>query len=919
MVQRKLPNKLGIQADNMKAEKRLGSLKPSSCQHLDGKNKATDLTKKMKKSRTIKLSAPSDIEGLRSSPARKTIAQPGKPPPPLNVPAAASPQKKSMMKAMDGSSPNYMKSTSSSEAKKEISPVSSRNIQTGSDSKYLRRRSSTGSKISSGGSCNKPARTLTKTSSLKLVRTLTKSPSFKPARASAKKCSRGVALCADMDAQRATCSSTLKDSKFPAYLMLNPGGTESEGTSVIKVCPYTYCSLNGHHHTPLPPLKCFLKARRRSLKTQRSMKMEALSPRRLKPSSGDGTEELKAEPVVFGSNGVDLDDAPMSPLMQETSMDFFIEIYAKGKGNDAEADGGSAEMKNEGMDGTEQEHDAEKPVSESFSEGSPRSEIDFDENLDHCSEIISKVESRETHHGDLKDNDADEDFRGIMVKEESSPWDFHDGDDQEYPSSIVVDHAMFEVIDMEWEEWRFSASEPDDETHSSAETDDQSNLIIGDSSESDGNSLHTGESEEILADGAEQEVSEEEIACIDTESQVSETISYDQISLAEDMFQIFVAMEDEEDRNTEIDFTPSSTEELHEGERSGQEKILEDGISSTINEVSEVDPPQEVPEISCIIDVKDEYLESTEQFQLQSSDVLEQDKTNEEQTDSIGDFSLEDLPNGEAGDGMEARAVEDSYEVDDNQKNQVFEVNSDVDESLTTQAIVDESLVSESQDLQSDSQHHENPNVADNQSIQEEDQGEAKSKVPTCMDLEENNCSMMLKTSLAEGSEKIGEMELEDSTSAGLDVAEMFPEEGDSTRHECRSRYTRSNAKDELPGDQNNRKWTICRKKHEESYEEARQFNPREPNFLPVVPEPDAEKVDLRHQMMDDRKNAEDWMLDHALQQAVSKLAPARKRKVALLVEAFETVLPVPINKYETRLRHTSTGFVHGRPVQACN
>ncbi|OMO50002.1 hypothetical protein CCACVL1_30718 [Corchorus capsularis] len=904
MVQRKLPNKLGIQADNMKAEKRLGSLKPSSCQHLDGKNKATDLTKKMKKSRSIKLS---DIEGLRSSPARKTIAQPGKPPPPLNVSAAASPQKKSVMKAMDGSSPNYMKSTSSSEAKKEISPVSSRNIQTGSDSKYLRRRSSTGSKISSG-SCNKPARTLTKTSSLKFVRTLTKSPSFKPARASAKKCSRGVALCADMDAQRATCSSTLKDSKFPAYLMLNPGGTESEGTSVLKVCPYTYCSLNGHHHTPLPPLKCFLKARRRSLKTQRSMKMEALSPRRLKPS-GDGTEELKAESVVFGSNGVDLDDVPMSPMMQERSMDFFIEIYAKGKGNDAEADRGSPEMKTEGTDGTEQEqeHDTEKPVSESLSEGSPRSEIDFEENLDHCSEIISKVESTETHHGDLKHNDADEDFGGIMVKEESTPWNFHDGDEQECPSSIVMNHAMFEVIDMEWEEWRFSASEPDNESHCSTETDDQSDLIIGDSSESDENSLHTGETEEILAAGAEQEVFGEDVACIDTDSQVSETISYDQVSLAEDMFQIFVAMEDEEDRNTDIDFTPSSTEELNEGQ-----KILEDGISSTINEVSEVDPPQEVPEISCIIDVNDESLETTEQFQLQSSDVLEQDKTNEEQTDSIGDFCPEDLPDGEAG------ADEDNYAEDDNQKNQLTEVNNAVDESFSTQAIVDESLVSESQDLQSDSQH-EDPNVVDNQSILEEDQGEAKSKVPTCLELEEQNCSMMLRTSSAEGSEKIGEMDLEDSTSVGLDLAEMLPEEGDSTRHEGRSRYTRSHAKEELPGDENNRKWTICRKKHEENYEEERQFNPREPNFLPVVPEPDAEKVDLRHQMMDDRKNAEDWMLDHALQQAVSKLAPARKRKVALLVEAFETVLPVPINKYETRLRHTSTGFVHGRPVQACN
>ncbi|KAL2898363.1 Calmodulin binding protein PICBP [Bienertia sinuspersici] len=49
----------------------------------------------------------------------------------------------------------------------------------------------------------------------------------------------------------------------------------------------------------------------------------------------------------------------------------------------------------------------------------------------------------------------------------------------------------------------------------------------------------------------------------------------------------------------------------------------------------------------------------------------------------------------------------------------------------------------------------------------------------------------------------------------------------------------------------------------------------------------------LRHQEMDERRNAEEWMLDHALQKTVNQLTPARKKKVALLVEAFETVVPV--------------------------
>ncbi|XP_022747540.1 uncharacterized protein LOC111297167 [Durio zibethinus] len=954
MVQRKVPSKLGIQADHINSEKRLGCLKPSSCQHQDGKNKGTDLKKKMKKSRSIKLS---DIESLRSSPSRKTISQPGKPPP-LNVPAAAAtPQKKSMIKAIDGS-PNYMKSTSSSEAKKEGSQVSFRNAQTGSDSKTLRRRCSFGSKFSCG-SCNKPARTLARTSSLKLVWTLTKSPSFKPARTSAKKCS-SVALYTDMNVKRATCSSTLKDSKFLAYLMLNPGGTESEGTSIIKVCPYTYCSLNGHHHNPLPPLKCFLKARRRSLKTQRSMKMGALSPRRLKPSA-DGTVEFDKEQVVFGkepaSNGVDLVNSSMSPLMQGGAMDFFIEIYGKSKGNDVEATEGSTQMNAKGVDDsgcgneTAPAHDTDKPVSESLHEGSPHSDIDFDVNREHCNEIISKLDITENPYEELKHNSVDEESRGILVKEESSP-NFTDGDKQEVVSSVDGDHTLFEVIAMEWEERQFSASEPGDEAHSSMESYDESDLNIGESSESHRNNLldefviSSDESNsniaEILDDGAEK-VFEEDVACIDTCSQVSETLCYDQVSSPEEMFEVLVAMEEEEEEeNTEIDSieivtTPSSREELYEEATSGKGKMLENGVPGTVNEVSETDSPLEVPENSCSIDLKDEALESTEQFQLHSFDKLEKDKTNEDynviqkpgdseadQTVTISDFCPEkELSCGEAGKVADAELLigihdsshvlpmadeDDNNEVGDNQNNQI-----------STQDTVDESLFTESQDHLSDGQH-DNTHVVDNQSILEEDQDEAKYKVPTSMDSEEQNGStMMHKTSLADGCEEVGKMELEDNSTPVLDVAETFPSASDKTSHKPRSKFsfTRSNAKEEPPDNHNDRKWTIRSKRHEEIYKEPRKFNQREPNFLSVAPELDAEKVDLRHQMMDDRKNAEKWMLDHALQQAVNKLAPARKRKVALLVEAFETVLP--ITKCETYLRHISTGFAHGGPIQACN
>jgi hypothetical protein len=120
---------------------------------------------------------------------------------------------------------------------------------------------------------------------------------------------------------------------------------------------------------------------------------------------------------------------------------------------------------------------------------------------------------------------------------------------------------------------------------------------------------------------------------------------------------------------------------------------------------------------------------------------------------------------------------------------------------------------------------------------------------------------------------------------------------------------------DEEENTRENWKGVIRRKRCvEEDDDEMRKFNPRDPNFLPLVPEKEKEKVDLRHQMMDERKNAEDWMVDCALRQAVNKLAPARKKKVALLVEAFETVIP----KCETHLRNKS-GFAHARHIQTCS
>lgn len=75
----------------------------------------------------------------------------------------------------------------------------------------------------------------------------------------------------DSSIERATFSSIVKDSKFPNLVEL-----EAEGSSTIKICSFTYCSLHGHHHDTVPPLKRLISIRKRLLKSQRNMKKERL-------------------------------------------------------------------------------------------------------------------------------------------------------------------------------------------------------------------------------------------------------------------------------------------------------------------------------------------------------------------------------------------------------------------------------------------------------------------------------------------------------------------------------------------------------------------------------------------------------------------------------------------------------------------
>ncbi|KAJ0243957.1 Calmodulin binding protein PICBP [Hirschfeldia incana] len=90
-------------------------------------------------------------------------------------------------------------------------------------------------------------------------------------------------------------------------------------------------------------------------------------------------------------------------------------------------------------------------------------------------------------------------------------------------------------------------------------------------------------------------------------------------------------------------------------------------------------------------------------------------------------------------------------------------------------------------------------------------------------------------------------------------------------------------------------RWSSVKKamqlrKFVKALENVRKFNPREPRFLPLDPGVEAERVNLRHQETRNKRNGDEWMVDNSLQEVVSKLTPARRDKVKLLVQAFESL-----------------------------
>lgn len=904
MVQRKVANKLGIHADQVKTNKLLENLKPSSFQHLDAKNKGTDLKKKMKKSRPTKRS---DLERLGSPNIRRQVPQPGKPPPPL-TPVFASPQKKYPVKASE-TTPNYMKATSSSDARKERSQVSSRNLQTLFDGKSSSRKDSNSMKISSG-SVHKAARALARTSSSKLVRTLTKTTSFKPARTSAKKCSPLV-LTENLDIQRATCSSTLKDSNFPAFLELSSGATEVEGTSVTKVCPYTYCSLNGHHHPPLPPLKSFLSTRRRMLKTQRSFKLGCLSPRRSKPIS-TSKEEIQVEETNFDEKSPNQD--PLNSSMT-SSTDFFIQIYSKERETTADITDSTVDGLTGGDETAAQ--DDYRQVLEIFSGESAFSEIDsLDDSSENVDSVSSDMEAEEYSEEVDQNKDAEQEVYCPLRAEENLKLGSLCWSDGKVESSAIIpeDNPEFGPSDMDCEAENYSTMYLDYEAENSLQRGKDSDLE-GDSDEF-GSCIIPEES--IFKSGIENRCFGEIQAGValhqssDEESFDKESVSSKAGSYPDYQIEDYVEGPDNESHDQsglqveDESIYPLKTEHLigeykHEFARcddaAGQEWDLD------LQDFHDMNEESSNQECEGSIGSKDvigcyQYDNNSNTSCFNCEALNGSIPTNEKDSESKNN-SFELKLATDAGDAMEENGPVDPVQA-------LFRIEICISLQGSTEIMKDKSI----EDL--DNNHLE--------TIEMEGKSDQNLSGMDLMDGTQDHSAD--EKSISSYNETLNSLEDIEAANSKATVStdlgeEISPTPKDPSGIRTKNIYQGCHSNQELAESCKTLNWKAGCKRSIEEFNDPKEFNPREPNFLPVEPDPEAEKVDLKHQMMDERKNADEWMLDYAIQKAVNKLAPARKKKVALLVEAFETVMPVP--RYDTQHRHSSLPFNDARPIQACS
>lgn len=800
-------------------------------------------------------------------------------------------------------------------------------------------------KPKSAFSGNKSVRIIKRSSSLKPVKVLTKMGTFKSNKPSMRKCS---------EISKATCSSTLKDSKIPGSLELQPE----------KICPYSYCSLHGHHHNASPPLKRFVSMRRRLLKTQMSMKRESkfLKGKR----SGNMKKGIQAKEMFhnvkekagrdFSANGNDVEHKMQSKNLKYIKV--WHSIYKH-----ALVDIGRKVENKIPLDGLESEEQVEDTNNCGSSEG--LSEADHQKNELTQLDAIKLVQ---------------EAFDEILLQE------FHDqsSDDQSITTSRRSSDQVKGV------EWSISASsEPA-----------KDNMVEN--------------AEETLQEGDSISTPKEE------KSDKRRPKSWSKLKSLILLKRFVKALEKVRNFNPRkpqyLSLKPDPEAEkvnlrhqTTDSRKNAEEWMLDNALQQVISKLA----PAQKRKVVLLVEAFEKILPlpEIETAQMSNAAVFTQanplqacngssiQSREKQQTPSLKfselrETSLEcscikaeqEITNEDWEEkqiiAINLERVDDKFILADNQPDSIISCSPEGIVSTCDEVVRENGKVSigvgSSSELcnhgsESECKDSENTilvsapceqsdmysiptseNYVESKAInsvankawlekkknmklwhlvynhmvsgiaakdganpQLDEAGKEEQQV------DDSDSNSFPETSISNSCQNISEMDMDNSIEAiklieeAIDEIPLPEEEGDDRGKpfisNCKdsekdSSFTKSGKTDpeeektemkveKKSNQQMPRKWSILKKlillnRFIKGLEKVRKFNPREPQYLPLEQDPEGEKVHLRHLDMDPRKNAEEWMLDYALQQVVAKLTPLRKRKVELLVQAFESVSP---------------------------
>ncbi|KAK4839085.1 hypothetical protein QYF36_018961 [Acer negundo] len=665
-------------------------------------------------------------------------------------------------------------------------------------------------------------RVLKKTSSLSPQRILTKTASLKSKRPTRKKCTQ-VSEIPNSNIERPTCSSTLKDNKFPHQVEAKTGGGESGGHSAMKVCTYTYCSLHGHRHGNLPPLKRFVSMRRRLLKKQKSMKPESRSTTKAKHSTNRRIRTQTSQIVCNGDSAdkeAIQDNIANSPVTEKV---FKTGLNRAGRHSGEEKHMGDCENL------------AKTPLGETSSHPHDAS---FEQHKTSDS-LTAKPETQVA-------------FSAVQETSEEGQIAASSTRSRDDEPILRVDHHKFTKTSLP--ELKDSircgslSFKHDGIVSSSNEEVPMDAIVLQEANGDSAASLNW----EVFKDNSESNI--EVVAASSTTSVTGK--EKNEIFEPDNTLHEGNSPAGDSTRN-------STTDEPHKIQMENRKYtgfwgLIYQHMKSGVAEEVETELPLDGKD-------KEEQVKDDNALLQKQESVSCQSLSGTDQNISMGEC--------DAGD-------------------QKFELWQSDAVKLVQEAF--DKILSEIPD-----------NSADDQSI--------SSDITSEEDLLEKNHS--------DG----GERSITSSFECTKESVKQIPEESEveavdvnskTSEEEKAASKQENKSSQQISKNWSNLKKVIILKRFVKALEKLRDFNLRKPRFLPVDPDPETEKVNLRHQTVEERKNADEWMLDYALRQVISKLAPAQKRKVDLLVQAFETVTPP--TDIKTRLRFNTESSSLATPVQAC-